>query len=233
MPAVRVTLVLLFAAAGGGSAPPPVVPAPSPEPDPVLGEPPTTDAEQEALITKMLARIDRVGGCPASNRVWCLATQGWARGDAGSLPGAPFLVTGVSVAFLEASSDDDLLSGLVSFSALGVNPGKEPKALLADVPASNAAEQRAVAQGIDRTVAVLKHKVEMADLPRGLVAYARTFVTEARYAIAREGRDWRFRGEATARVRKVGDAWVTIEIPKQGPRGILVSIHTGRFRAEP
>jgi hypothetical protein len=231
MTAVRLALlvvVTLLAACGGASSPPPV----TPEVDPVLGEPPTSDADAEALIGKMLTRIDEVGGCPASNRVWCIASQGWAKGEAGALPASPFLVTGVSVAFLEASGDDDLMTGLVSFSALGVNPATQ-KALIADVPATNPAEQRAVAQGIDATVAVLKHQAEMADLPASLVGYTRKFVTEARYPITRDGKDWRFRGEASARVRKVGDAWVAIEIPKEGPRGILVSIYTPRFRAVP
>jgi hypothetical protein len=224
---------MLLAACGGSLAQPTAPPAPPAEVDPVLGDPPVTDADQEKLIDAMLARIDRVAECPGSNRIWCIPTRGWAKADAGALPASPFLVTGVSVAFLEASSDDDLLSGLVSFSALGVSSGKEPKALLVDVPATTAAEQRAVAQGIDQTVAVIKKKAEMAELPKALVVHARKVVTEAKYPIRKQGKDWRFAGEASARVRQLGDVWVAIEIPAKGPRGILISVYTARFRAEP
>jgi len=229
---VRLALVLILAAcAACGSTPARPTPPPDPEPDPVLGDPPTTDAGAEELISKMLARIDKVAECPASSRIWCLATRGWAKGEGGALPDAPFLVTGVSVAFLEASSDDDLLTGLVSFSALGVNAGK---ALIVDIPASNAAEMRAVAMGIDRTVAVIKHKAEVAELPKALLLHARKTVTEARYPIVRKGRDWRFTGEASARVRRIDDStWVAIEIPAKGPRGVLISVYTAKFRAEP
>jgi len=228
--ALRMLLVLALAACGGAQKAPP----PPPPDDPALAEPPSDDAGLDALIDKMLARVDQVAQCATSGRVWCIAARGWASGDAGPLPKERFLAAGVSVALIEEYTDDDLLSGVVTFSALGARgEGKQALALSGDVNPQTASEQRLVAQAIDATVAVFKNKAEDAAIPAALHGYIEKLIPAAKYPLTRAGKEWRYTGAARARVRKVGPHWVVIEVPPKGPRGILLSIYTDRLRAAP
>jgi hypothetical protein len=201
--------LLLVTACGGAAAPRPDLP------------PSSARLPEEELVTTMLARLGAAAGCPGSGRVWCIAADGWAAGSAPDLPGGDRVLVGVSIGLMRELPDRDLLGTEVMLAALALREGK---GLITDVPPESAAEKRLLAAAIGSVGAALRGERERPELAPALARYLATLPAEATYALVREEGAWRMRGKADARLRRVGRAWVAVELPGEGPEGIFVSL---------
>jgi hypothetical protein len=123
---------------------------------------------------------------------------------------------------------EDLLAGQPSLSALALGGGK---ALITDATVHNAAEHRVVAMAMVELAKVLKGESARASVAPTIAEWAASLPASVKHPITKAGAEWVVRGDAEARVRKVGDAWVIVEIPPDGPEGIYVSIYTDKFSA--
>jgi len=197
------TLLVLFLAACGSAAPAPSPPAPPP--------PAAEPAEQ------MLSRLDRAAGCDRGASVWCVATRGWASGTAPAIPDGAH--PGISIALPQDQPDAELPRGLVYFSVMSVRDGK---ILVTDIPPQNAAEQKLLDAAARSVESALKTDAPRALLPKSLEDFLQQ--VPAKYPLVREASEWRFAGKARGRIRQVRGRWVVVEVPGEGPPGVMLSI---------
>jgi hypothetical protein len=61
-------------------------------------------------------------------------------------------------------------------------------------------------------------------LPRGLFGFFNGRSALAQFPIASAGNGWQIQGGSFADLRRVGNNWIAIEIPRSSARGIYVSI---------
>jgi hypothetical protein len=179
-------------------------------------------------MADLLARMQRVAGCPDSHRVWCVVSAGWADGAAPDLP-ASGVLAGLTIGLERDRPDAELLETEVALSAFAVAHGR---ALITDIPPENAAEKRTIAAAVHQLAAELKGAAP-APLPPTLARYLTTLPVGATHPLTRDrdGRTWRMSGKAEAWIRRLpSGAWVAVEVPPEGPVGIFVSIYPGDWR---
>jgi hypothetical protein len=210
--------VLLGVAACGGSSS-----GGTPASQPTARPPRMSD---DALIESMLARVGAAAGCPASKRVWCIAAEGWGHGAAPELPAGEQVLIGVSVALEREREDDELLATEVSLSALALRgPGDGRRGLITDIPPENPAETRVVRAAVSSVGRVLKGQDDRVELAPSLRRFADGLAAQASYPLSRAGGAWVMTGKSNARIRKVGSVWVALEVPRDGPEGVFLSLY--------
>jgi hypothetical protein len=176
-------------------------------------------------VAELLARLGRAVDCDHKPSAWCVAVRGWAGGTAPAIPDG--VLAGVTIGVERDKPDAAIAGAVVTFSAFAARDGK---VFVTDIPPVDAAEQRALDAAAAAVADVLAGRSPRAELPASLVALMKT--VPAKYPVARAGGEWRYAGEADGRIRRVGDAWVVIEVPRVGPEGAIVSIYTDRFVAK-
>lgn len=152
-------------------------------------------------------------------RSWCIATQ-WSTGKAGELPKGKVLV-GTTIQLEDGYDVGKALSERVSFVALAIDASGKVK--LTDVKPESADEQKAVAEAIFNTAAVLKGKAKTAKLPKQLAGYLRTL--KGSYDVNVTSGAWTWQGASRSQLRRVGDFWVVIEKPAKG-NGVFATVLT-------
>jgi hypothetical protein len=193
------------------AAPPPAKPRPPAEP----------------LIADLLLRLRKVADCPASKRVYCLATEGWSAATAADLP-ARGVLAGLTIGLERDKPDAELLETEVSLSAFAVKDGR---GLITDIPPENAAEKKTIAAAVTALGKALRGGPR-AELAPSLVRYLGTLPDGAAYPLSRDGASWRMIGKAEAWVRRLpGGAWIAVEVPPEGPIGIFISIYPDAWLA--
>ncbi len=194
------------------------------------GETAKTDAQ---LIDELLSQVGDALGCPKSSsaqRAFCIAAEGWAKGEAAELPAAPSLLVGLSLSLPEADPVDKALEQTVRFAALGVRGGAKPLARIASMEPSNADEKKLVDAAVASTSAVFKGEADTASLPKDLAEYLAD-LPSAGYAMQKGAHGWTWSsGATTAELRKAGAYWIAVEVPQKGDRGIFVSIFTSKLK---
>lgn len=208
---MRALFILLCACGSTATAPSPPSPsAPAPATDP-----------RADPIDALLARLDRAAECGHAGSVWCLATRGWATGTVPPIPDG--VLVGITIGLERDRPDAELPRGLVTFSAFAARDGK---VFVTDIPPVNASEQKMLDAAAAAVTDALTRRVPRAELPRSLLELLDTL--PIKYPVVRATNEWRYSGPAEGRIRRVGDAWVVIEIPKGGPAGAILSIYTDR-----
>jgi hypothetical protein len=80
---------------------------------------------------------------------------------------------------------------------------------------------------------VLSGHAKAARIAAPLHAWLVGIPPDAPHSLTREEKGWRLKGAAGAEIRKVGDVWVAIELPVEGPPGLFVSIFTDEIEPAP
>ena len=161
----RVLLVALVLAACGPKA------GPSGAEEPDEHEAVRSDAQ---LTGDLLKQVGDALGCPKSDkpeRAFCVAAEGWAKGQAAELPASPSLLVGLSVSLPENDPVDKALEQTVRFAALGVRGGAKPLARIASIDASTADEHKLVDPALASAHAVLDGEADAVALPKDLRDY--------------------------------------------------------------
>jgi len=182
-----------------------------------------------------LAELASAVGCPsqdAPHRVWCVATDGWAKGKPTKIANGDHVLLGLTIELVAGESVEAALSDHVSVSALALHVAKgKVKARLTNVVPESAEEQQMVAGAVAGLAGFLKGKATSAEVPKDLYDYLQTLPAGADHAAKKGKKGWTFKGASTAEVRKVGDLWVVIEVPA-AKNGIWVSIFTEQLTAK-
>jgi hypothetical protein len=225
--ALALTLVATLAACGGGGA----GGKGADEPGGAGGE--DGVRSDAAMTADLLAQVHDALGCPKSThaeRAFCAAADGWASGEAAPLPDAPSLLVGLSVSLPENDPVDKALEQTVRFAALGVRGGATPLARVASMDASNADEQKLIDTALAAIHAFFAGEAKEVTLPKDLAEYLAD-LPSAGYKVTKGAHGWTWKSGATsAELRKVGDAWVAIEVPQKGDRGLFVSVFTPKLK---
>jgi hypothetical protein len=184
------------------------------------------------LVAGLLEDLKKEVGCPSAtskHRLWCIAADGWEGGAAGELP-ASGLYVGLTLSLADGEPVGDWLETGVTFSALGVRAdGGVHKARVAALVPSNQEEAELITPAAESVTAVLRAEAKEVTLPKDLVTYLADLPAAADYEMTRGEKGWTWTGAAATELRRVGDFWVAIEVPPDGPPGILVSIFTDRI----
>jgi hypothetical protein len=192
---------------------------------------PANDEPSDPIAAQLTA-LAAAANCDDPNslmRVWCIATTGWATGDASALPEGDTVMAGVTVELEQGKSIEDALIEKVSFSALALHgDGDKRMAKITKVIPENEAEAKTTMEAVIAVTLVFKDKAPVAKLPADIVGYLETLPAQASYEITKRERGWTWEGASSAELRKVGEHWVAIETPTGGPSGIFVTIFTDK-----
>jgi hypothetical protein len=96
--------------------------------------------------------------------------------------------------------------------------------------ASNADEQKLIDTALAAIHAFFAGEAKEVALPKDLAEYLAD-LPAAGYKVTKGAHGWTWKSGATsAELRKVGDAWVAIEVPQKGDRGLFVSVFTSKLK---
>jgi hypothetical protein len=198
-------------------------PAP-PDPDPIVAPPtPTGD-----LPARMLRRLSVAAECSSGSGVqrhWCAAADRWDSGVAGELPAGANVFVGLSLGLLEEGNDEDALKDNVFLAAFGVNSADgKVTALITDINPRGVDERKMVDEAIAQVADVLKGKAASIQLAPPLREYIAQIPPAANHRLVRGEKSWVLEGAARAEIRRIGDVWVALEQPTEGPSGLFVTM---------
>lgn len=209
-----------------GPAPVPAVVAPA-----VVAPPaPTATAYDAQYIGAHLSRARAESGCdtmPAGpTAIYCNALRGWDTGTAGALPAGPVALVGVTtwIPTVTSFAEADAQHRRLSFLGIRTDATGRYGALV--TPGSNMPmEAAAVAQAL-ATVSAAAPSGNAAPIPLsfGLHGFANGQAQQARYLVATTGQGWQLQGGSFADIRRVGNTWVAVEVPRRNPAGLYFSI---------
>lgn len=212
----------------GPSAPPPAAPGGG-----EAAAPKETDA---AMVTRLLGEIATAaeckGGAPSAA---CLATC-WQKppaADAAQLPKPPARLVGLSFVLPASAPADEVIDpagGYVHLAALGLRADEtQTFVLVAPLLPSTPEEQVLVKPAFDASLAHFAGKADAIVLPADLAEYLEDLPAAAKYPLARvEGAGWSWQGKSRGELRRACGAWLTVEIPEEGERGLIVSVFTDK-----
>ena len=141
-------------------------------------------------------------------RHWCIATD-FETGTAAELPKGKVLI-GMTIQLQEGADAAKALFDRVGLVALAVD--LEGKVRLTDVKPTSAAEERSTVEAMSNAAAVFKGAAKSAKLPNDLGDYLKTL--KGVYEPSKSGARWTWIGQTAARMCKVGEFWVVIEVPR-------------------
>ena len=104
--------------------------------------------------------------------------------------------------------------------------------MITSITPDNDSESQMMAEAVFNLALFFKGRAQTVPIGNDLLGYIRGLPAGASHPVTLGKHGWRFEGEATAEVRRVGDFWVAVETPREGPPGIFVSIYTDRLEGQ-
>lgn len=224
---LRLAVALLLAGCccpvgSSNDAPAPVVQSDAPVP------PPTATAYDAAYVDRHLARMREAAGCDGTRHpdlgVFCDGIAGWASGTA-----APFPVGGVARLGVTTwvPTEGDVVGAWFAqrrFSVLAVSSaGGMHGDLVSPSPRSPMDQGPTTALG-----AVLGHlrgtQPAPIPIPMGVYDFVVGRTSAPPHVMATTANGWQLQGGSFADVRRVGAQWVAVEVPRQDPAGLYLSV---------
>jgi hypothetical protein len=187
-----------------------------------LARPSAADTD---LVTKQLAALGDAASCKDAAspfRPWCIAAD-FANGKLADLPKGKTLV-GITVELEVGKDAKAALTDKVIPAALVIDDKGMVK--ITDITPSNDGEKTMLGEAVFNLSTVFKHKARTAKLPKDLASYVKTM--KAKYKPSKSPTEWTWTGESAARLRRVGDFWVSVETPTE-KNGIWVSVFTDKW----
>lgn len=216
-----------------GDAPPPPPPQPvspsapqaaPPAPIPAV----TATAYDEAFIQLHLARVQSELGCGAPTVLaefahLCLATS-WPTGTAAPLPGGQRVLLGVTTWVATTGPLLDGLARLQRLSSLALRT--DAGGTVGEIMSPNSRSGDPAPQQAMQAVVQALRGSSPGPLPvtRSLFHYLSSRPTAVTYPVQRTAQGWQLGGGSFADVRRVGSVWVAIEVPRNHPAGLYLSL---------
>ena len=214
-----------FVPGGNSGTPPSAATSPAPVAAPV-----TTTAYDATFIAAHLARARAEAGCDATPTaqlgVFCPALVGWDQGAAAPLPGGSITLAGVTTWIPTLGSFAALDTAQRTFSMLALRAdatGRHGRVVTArpESPAESLAAAKALTSVVER---MRSNDAAPLPLDRGLVDFGGAQAARAEYPVASSGVGWQLVGGSFADIRRVGNRWVAIEVPRNAPAGLYFSV---------
>lgn len=200
--------------------PPSVAPAPMPAV--------TATAYDDAFIAAHLARLQTELGCgtpqvPPDVAHFCLAIA-WPTGSAAPLPGGARVLAGVTSWVPTTAPVVEGLRGQRRFSCLALRSDASGIAGELISPSSRNGDP-APLQAMETVEQALRGN-SPGPLPimRQLFNYISSRSIAAEYPAVRTAQGWQLAGGSIADIRRVGSVWVAIEVPRNNPAGLYLSL---------
>lgn len=179
-------------------------------------------AAADDLATKQLAALAAAANCKDASspfRPWCIAAD-FATGKPVELPKGKTLV-GITIELETGKDAKAALTDKVMPVALVVDDQGLVK--ITDITPSNDGEKQMLGEAVFNLAAVFKGKATTAKLPKDLASYIKSMT--GKYKPTKSATEWTWQGESAARLRKVGNFWVSVETPAK-KNGIWASVFT-------
>jgi hypothetical protein len=223
--ALAIAALLAVAACGPKGGPAPAGPEDDPEPRPHVSN---------ELKLSLLAKLGQGAGCPQGGELshWCIAADGWAGGAAGEIPAGEHLYYGFTVAIVADEPVEQALNEEVTLAAMGLkNDGGKRFGIVTDVLPQSQDQQLAIGRSAGEVARVLHGEAERAHIDPLVHEDFKVLPQYAKYPLTDEHLGWRIGNAARGELRRIGEYWVVLESPTEGPPGIFVSIFTDEFEA--
>lgn len=200
--------------------PPGVLPAPMPAV--------SATAYDDAFIAAHLARLQAELGCgtpqvPPDVAHFCMAVA-WPTGAAAPLPGGSRVLAGVTSWVPTTAPVLENLRGQRRFSCLALRSDASGTAgeLISPSPRNG---DPAPLQAMEAVEQALRGSMP-GPLPimRQLFNYISSRSIAAEYPAVRTAQGWQLAGGSIADIRRVGSVWVAIEVPRNNPAGLYLSL---------
>ena len=216
---------LPFGSGGDDSSDPNAPPVESAAPVPA----PTATAYDTAFVDQHLARLRQEAGCDgptphARLGVFCPAVTGWSRGTATPFPVGGSAKAGITTWIPTQGSVEAADQQLRRFSVLATNSGADQ--MRGDITSPQARHQLDTGPGVGmaQVEARLGGTPGPVAIPIGLYDYVNQRPGQAQYPLATTANGWQIQGGSYADIRRVGDRWVAVEVPRNAPEGLYLSV---------
>lgn len=189
----------------------------------------TLFAGSDTFVQNHLSLLKQHGGCTsaAADKLWCRFT-GFNSAQK-SAPPNPGVYLGVTT-FVQTNGGSAVTLGkFTRLSSLAVRKsGDGFVALIATVNPQNDTGKAEVA----RLAPLVRGQIEGAAKPEiqevGLKGYIGSLPDRAKYPLVAHKNGFTLNGGSKADLRKVGDTWVSIEVPQKNPAGIWVTVFAAK-----
>jgi hypothetical protein len=186
------------------------------------GQSPDAAPSNDAFVSDHLGKL--AAAC-AKQRIdpWCRATE-YARAKRGEAPAAGTRL-GVTSFVVTAGVDPASLEKHRRLSSLAArSDGDKVYALVASVSPRNPTGQQEVARLLPLVLAQIEGGPTPEVKEPGMSQYLEGLPSRASYPLAPQPTGWSVQGGSNADLRRVGDVWVAVEVPRNNPAGIWLSV---------
>lgn len=177
------------------------------------------------FVQSHLKLLNQYGGCTsaAADKLWCRFT-GFNTAAKAAAPN-PGVYLGVTTFVQTNGGSAATLGKFTRLSSLAVRKsGDSFVGLIATVNAQNDTGKAEVA----RLAPLVRQQIEGGAKPdikeAGLKGYISSLPERAKYPLAQHKNGFTLNGGSKADLRKVGDTWVSIEVPQKNPAGMWITV---------
>jgi len=186
---------------------------------------PTATAYDAAYVDSHLARLRAAAGCDSTRSAtlghFCPAVTGWASGTAATLPTSNAAYPGVTTWIPTTTPVDVAYQRIGRFSVLAFQGGTQGDLTSPSQRAGDPAPAQAMQAVVQRLSGQGAGPIP---IQRGLFGFVSGRPLAARYPVARTASGWQLQGGSYADLRRVGDTWVAVEVPRTNPEGLYFSV---------
>jgi hypothetical protein len=215
----------------------------SPSKPPGMARPdtPAKPAETPVQLTnRLLGELAQAAGCAQKERprsVFCAAAD-WGQcglDDRAMLPPLPALLVGVAIVIPDGTPMDEVMdagTGHLHLAAMGLRADETQRFVrVAALVPSTPEEQALVEPVVVDTTRHFAGGLPAVTLPKDLAQYLADLPGAANYPLARvENGGWTWSGKSDGELRRVCDHWVTVELPRNGEKGLTVTVFTDKVK---
>lgn len=193
---------------------------------------PTATEYDPAYVASHMARVREAVGCDGAPLedlgVFCAATS-WASGSAAAVPGGSVTLLGLTTWVPTTGATVDTMRGQLSLSLLALRTtGESTYGDITSVNARNSADQAPMLAAREVQAVFAGTSSGPLTLLGPLYLYTLGRPAAATYVLARTSAGWQLQGGSYADLRRVGDRWVAVEVPRKDPQGLYLSMFTER-----
>ena len=199
-------------------------PVPSAAPVPA----PTATAYDATYVDTHLARLREAAGCGAAPHaelgVFCPAATGWATGTAAPFPVGEGTRIGLTT---WVPTQGDVLGAFMAqrrFSVLASNSAGQMRGDIVSPTARNPLDTGPNTAMSSLLAHMRGTQPAPVPLPFGIYNFVIGRSSAPEYLLATSPNGWQLQGGSFADIRRVGQTWVAVEVPRQNPLGLYFTV---------
>jgi hypothetical protein len=188
------------------------------------------DAPLDPFVKRHLEILLTAAECgTAPLEPWCMAAKGFA--SARPAPVKHGTLLGVATFVQTDGASRATLAKYTKTASFSTRSGAPSHALIADVKGDNPSEEAELTTLRGQIFDHFAGKQVTFSTSAPLVGYLGSLVERAKYPMNPTPNGYKLEGGSNADVRKVGAAWVAVEVPARNPAGIWFNVFTEKSYA--